>query len=148
MAALTASRVVLIPKGSIKRGTFPLGFGSAPGKVFENGMAVMDTANLGAVWGASVSTTLKPIGKFTGGYDNSAGAATVPIGVDLSREHTIEWWDQTGGAITVAANLFQTVYIASDHEVTLTSTGASAYGIIWAVNPPGYPSAVGVEPLY
>lgn len=146
MAALTAARVVLVPNGTIKKGTFPLGIAA---KAFENGMACIDTANLGAVWPGKASTTLKPIGRFASTVDNTVGGATVPIGVELTREHFLEYWDSvTGaGAITIA-NLLQTVYIASDHELTTSSGGASAYGIVWAVSPQGYPGAVGVEPVY
>lgn len=147
MGALTAARVSLVGRGTIKKATFPLGAG-AP-KAWDGAMACIDTANVGAVWPGKVATTLKAIGEFQQTVDNSAGGTTVPIGVELFRERELKYWDSVtgGGAITIA-NLFQTVYIASDHEVTTVSTGASIYGIVWAVGPQGAPGAVGVEALF
>lgn len=146
MAALTAARTILVPKGTVKKTTFPLKAGA---KVWEGGIACIDTADAGWVKNAAVSTTLKAIGRWLNSVDNSAGGATVPVGVELSREIELEYWDSvTGaGAITIA-NLFATVYIASDHELTTVSTGASAYGVVWAIGPQGYPAGVGVEPAF
>jgi hypothetical protein len=149
MAKLTAARVVLVPRGKLKKASFPLGYGVTAGQAWENGMACIDTANLGAVWAASVSTTLKPIGKFIESKDNSAGGATIPIGVELTRERDLEYWDSVTGAGSITiANLFQTLYIASDHELTTSSSGASIYGVMWTFSPQGYPNGVGVEPLF
>jgi len=146
MAALTAARVILVPNGTLKKATFPLAAGV---KAWQNGMACVDSANVGAVYPATVSTTLLAIGKFLDSVDNSAGGTTVPIGVELTRERLVEYWDSvTGaGAITIS-NLFQDVYIASDHELTTVSTGASKYGKVWTIAAQGYPASVGVEPLY
>jgi hypothetical protein len=146
MAALTAARVVTVPIGTIKKATFPLKAGH---KVWQNGMACIDTASAGSVVEGAVSTTLKPIGKFVDSVDNSAGGATVPVGVELTRERQLEYWDSvTGAGAITTANLFSSVYIADDHTLTTVSTGASAYGIVWAISPQGYPGAVGVEPLF
>ena len=143
MSALTAARVILVSPGAIKNVTYPLAAGA---KAFENGMACYDTSAYGAVVRGAVSTTLVPIGTFTGTFDNSAGGATVPIGIELFKEHQLTYWDSVtgGGAITIA-NLFQLVYIADDHTLTTVSTGASAFGRVWWVSPPGYPAGVGVE---
>jgi hypothetical protein len=146
MSALTAARVVTVPIGTIKKATFPLKAGVA---VWQNGMACIDTAAAGSVTKGAVSTTLKAIGKFVDSVDNSAGGATVPVGVELTRERQIEWWDSvTGAGAITTANLFSSVYIADDHTLTTVSTGASIYGIVWAISPQGYPGAVGVEPLF
>lgn len=147
MGALTAGRVALVPKGKISgRISLPLAIGA---KAFDNGMACFDTAAYGAVKQGAVSTTLQAIGKFTETKDNSAGGTTVPVGVELTREHDVEYWDSvTGAGAITAANLFQPVYIASDHELTTVSTGASIYGRVLTLGPAGYPAGVGVEPLY
>jgi len=146
MAALTATRVQLVLRGTLKKTSFPLAAGV---KAWENGMCCIDTAAAGSVKPGAVSTTLKPIGKFTANVDNSAGTGTVQVGVELTREVDVEYWDSvTGAGAVTSANLFQTVYIASDHEVTTTSTGASPYGVVWAIGPQGYPNAVGVEPIF
>jgi hypothetical protein len=146
MAALTGTRVLLVQPGKIKSGTFPL---AVAAKAFEGGMACFDTAAYGALKQGAVSTTLQAIGRFSQNVDNTAGGANVPVGVVLDREHDIEYWDSVGGggAITIA-NLFQPVYIASDHELTTVATGASIYGRVWLVGPQGYPGGIGVEPLF
>lgn len=146
MSALAAARVVLVARGTLKKATFPLKAGS---KAFEGGMACYDTASAGSVTQGAVSTTLVPIGLWIDTKDNSAGGSTVPIGVDLNREHFIEYWDSvTGGGAVTISNLFADVYIADDHTVTTVSSGASKYGKVWAVSPQGYPGAVGVEAVY
>lgn len=146
MAALTAARVLLVPTGKMKVAVFPLKNGS---NAWENGMACIDSANAGSVTQGAVSTTLKAIGRFTTNLGTNSSGGTVPVGVELERERDIAYWDSvaSGGTITIA-NLFATVYIASDHELTTTSTGASVYGIVWAIGPQGYPGGVGVEPLF
>lgn len=146
MGALTAARTILVPNGKMKKTTLPLAAGA---KAFQNGMACIDTAAAGGLKQGAVSTTLKPVGTFTQTVDNSAGGTTVPVGVELTREREIEYWDSvTGAGAITAANLFQQVYIADDHELTTVGTGASPYGIVWQVSPQGYPGGVGVEPLF
>lgn len=145
MSALTAARTVLVPKGTIKKLTLPLAAGA---KAYENGMACIDTGAAGSVKQGAVSTTLKPIGKFTQTVDNSGGGTTVPVGVELTSEIDIEYWDSvTGAGAITSANLLQEVYIASDHELTTSSSGASAYGYVWVISPQGYPGGIGVKPL-
>jgi hypothetical protein len=146
MAALTAARTVLVARGTIKKATFPLATGQ---KVWANGLCVIDSANLGAVYkGVSGSTTLKPIGWFLDSYDNTSGGTTVPIGVELFREREISYWDAAGTGAPTASNLFGTVYISSDHELFTTSSGNSAFGLMWVYGIQGYPNAIGVEALF
>ena len=151
MAAATAARITGTLRAPIKKVTYPLAAGA---KAFEGCMACIDTANLGSVVQGKVSTTLVRIGLFTGTFDNTAGGATVPIGIDLDEEIWLTWFDSVtgGGAITIA-NLFQVAYIATDHELTTVTTGASKAGIIWAIGGAfgigqNYAGAVGVgKPL-
>lgn len=149
MAALTAPRVQLVFRETIKKVVYPL----APGvKAFENGMACIDTAAAGVVKPGATSATLIRIGLFTQTIDNSAGGSAVPVGVDLDEEITIDWFDPAGSGTPTIANLFSVLWIASDHEVTTTSTGASKAGIMWAMGGvfggQGYPGAIGVgKPL-
>lgn len=143
MAALAAARVTLVPKVTIKKTVYPLGINKT---AFDGGMACVDSANLGAVWPGAVSTTLTPLGKFLATV--TTGGATLPVGVELTNEADCEVWDSVtgGGAITIA-NLFQLVYIASDHELTTVSAGASVYGRVMGISPQGYPGGVVVKPL-
>lgn len=151
MAALTAARVQGTFRATIKKIVYPLGIAAT---AWENGVACIDSANLGAVWPGKVATTLTRIGLFTQSVNNSAGGTTVPVGVELDEELDIVWLDSvaSGGTVTIA-NLFQVLYLASDHEVTTTSTGASKAGIMWALGGTfglglNYPGAIGVGKPY
>lgn len=143
MSALTGTRVVLVGEATIKRASFPLAAGA---KAFEGGLACIDTGAYGALKQGAVSTTLIPVGWWMANLDNTAGGSSVPIGVELFKEHFLSYWDSvaSGGTVT-AANLFQPLYIASDHELTTTSTGASIAGRLWKFGAAGYPSALGIE---
>lgn len=142
MSALVAARISLALIQKIKSISYPLAIGQT---VWEGGVACYDSAAFGVVKKAAVSTTLVPIGIFRQSVDNSAGGATVPVGVELFEEKSIFWYDSvtSGGTVTVA-NLFQTLYLASDHEVTTTSTGASIAGRMFSINMGNYPGAIGV----
>jgi hypothetical protein len=145
MSALTAARVQLVFKGTIKKTTYPLKTGAT---AWAGGIAAIDTANPGYVFPfAAGTTTTKPIGWFLDSVNNSAGGTTVPIGVELFREHDVTYYDSvTGAGAVTAANLFQTLYGASDHEVTTSSSGsAPVAGVMLGFGPQGYPNAIGVE---
>jgi hypothetical protein len=151
MGALTAARVIGSARSTIKKVTYPLAAGV---KAFENGVACIDTGAVGALKpGATGSTTLIRIGLFTATFDNSGGVASVPIGVDLDEEIVLTWLDPAGSGTPTIANLFQMMYLASDHEVTTTTTTASKAGIMWALGGVfgigmNYPGAIGVgKPL-
>lgn len=151
MSGLIAARATLVARGAAKRiGGLQGRLG--PGlKAFEGGLACIDSANPGVIVVAGISTTLKPIGIFQHDADNSAGSGTMGVGIEFFREKELYYWDSVGGpgAITVA-DLYQTVYIASDHELTTVSTGASPYGIVWtftAANGLGQ-GGVGAEAIY
>lgn len=144
MAALTAARVQLVFKGTIKKTTYPLKTGAT---AWANGIAAIDTSNPGYVLPfAAGSTSLKPIGWFLDSVNNSAGGTTVPIGVELFREKDVAYYDSvTGNGAVTSANLFETLYGASDHEVTTVSSGNSPAGMMVGFGPQGYPNAIGVE---
>jgi|SRR5580698_7151323 hypothetical protein len=147
MAALTAPRVVGSLRATLKKVTYPLAAGAT---AYENGVACIDTSALGALKpGASGSATLIRIGLFTASVNNSAGGATVPVGVDLDEEIEVTWLDAAGAGTPTIANLFQQLYLASDHEVTTTAGGNSKAGIMWALGGVfgigmNYPGAIGV----
>ena len=147
MSALTATRVVLVGQGTIKKTSYPLAAGE---KVFKNGMVAYDTARPGAMYkAASGVATFVPFGWALEDVDNSAGSAAIPCGVELFREHPIQYWDSvTGANALTAGNLFDDAYIFSDHELTKNSGTVSKYGKVLAFSPQGYPNAIGVEPIY
>lgn len=143
MSALTAARTQLVLRGTIKKITYPLAIGAT---AWEGGLCCIDTNAYGAVKQGQVSTTLKAIGWFLNSVNNSAGAATVPVGVELFTEKDISYWDSaTGAGAITSANLFQPVYIVDDHTLTTVATGASEAGRVWTVSPQGYPNGVGIE---
>lgn len=147
MADLTTARIVLARSKSIKKIVYPLG---AATKAVEGCMAAIDSARAGFIWSPTVIATEKAVGWFTSTVDNTGGGSgALGVGIEFFREHECQIWDSVGGggAITIA-NLFQTVYIASNHELTTVSTGASAYGLVLDFDPQGYPSGVVVEPLF
>lgn len=147
MSALTGPRVVLVRQGTIKKVTYPL---AANKTAYDGAMSCIDTAAAGSTTpGAAASTTLIPIGWYSCDDHVAAGAGGGFCGVELARERQLQYWDSvTGvGAITVS-NLFQEVYIASDHELTTTSSGNSPAGRVWWVGPQGAPGAIGIEPPF
>jgi hypothetical protein len=142
MSALTAARIGLALQAKIKTIAYPLAVGA---KAWEGGVACYDTSAYGALKQAAVSTTLVPIGFFRGSVDNTSGSGNVLVGVELFSEKDVFWYDSvTGSGAVTIANLFQTLYLASDHEVTTTSTGASVAGRMFNLNMGNYPGAIGV----
>jgi hypothetical protein len=144
MAALTGPRITLVRQGSVKKTTYQLPTGYT---AYDGGMACIDTANPGYVYpGRTGSTTLIPIGWFS--CDGSV-VGPGPVGVECRREHEIQYWDSvTGAGAVTSANMFQELYVASDHELTTVSTGASPVGRMWSYSPQGYPGGIGIEPPF
>lgn len=147
MADLTTTRVVTVRSKTIDKIVYPLG---AAQKAVSGCIACIDTARPGYIWSPTVITTEKAIGWFNANVDNTAGGSgALGVGVELFRERLCQIWDSvTGGGAITAANLFQLVYMASNHELTTVATGASAYGIVWDVAPQGYAGGIVVEPLF
>lgn len=105
---------------------------------WEGGAACLDTANPGYVYpAASGSTTLIPIGKFIQSLANTSGAAA-GVQVKLDAEVICRNYDSvTGSNAVTIANQLEEVYLASDHEVTTSSSSTSKAGRVWDVNGDG-----------
>lgn len=99
----------------------------------EGGMACIDTSAGSVKPGVAGNANLVRVGDFQESVDNSAGTATTPVMVNLDREVVCKWFDNATGAAAVVA-LFSTAYIADDHTVTVTSSGNSASGRVWAID--------------
>lgn len=134
MAALTGPRSTWTRALSAVTLSLPTGY-----KAYEGGTACLDTASAGSVYpGASGTSTLIPIGKFLTTVDNSAGSAAVGVQVKLDVEIVCRNYDSvTGSGAVTISNQLQEVYIASDHEVTTTSTSNGKAGRVWDVNGDG-----------
>lgn len=147
MSALIATRVVLVREGYITKTSYPLAAGE---KVFAGGMVAFDTARPGAMYKANTGVaTFVAFAWAINDVDNSAGGSAVQCAVELFRPRYIQYWDSVTGANAITAgNLFDDAYIASDHELTKSSGTVSKYGKVLALNPQGYPGAIGVEPIY
>jgi hypothetical protein len=140
MGALTASRVSTTPTGAVAGMSMPLPAGQ---KAFAGGIACLDSANPGGVYRATGVATLTPIGWFTEDVDNTAGSASVPIGVAFARELHLSYWDSvTGAGAVTSSDLGTNAYILDDHTITKTAGTNSHSGRIWIVRGDGQ---VGVE---
>lgn len=110
---------------------FPLATGK---KAWKGGAAAIDTAT-GYVVPAVTGTGLVFIGKFDETIDNTDGSVPVQISVNLIREVVLHWFANAGGGDAVAASdIGQDAYLLDDQTVTITSTGRSKAGRIWAVD--------------
>jgi hypothetical protein len=140
MSGLTSPRYALNVSGKIDSLSFPVAAGT---KVFQGGVACFDSASPGAVYPASASTTLSPIGLFAATVDNTAGSAAVPVQVQLNREIQLVWLDNDVSPHTVTtSSIGVNEYLADDHTVTTNSSGNSHSGRVWVVRANGQ---VGVE---
>lgn len=129
MSALTSQRQVR----EFRAKAIPLLLAAAQ-KVFQGGIACGDTST-GTVKKAAASTTLVRIGEFTENVDNSAGATSVQVLVDLDHEVVGRWYaNDTGANAISAADLFNDVYMLDDQTVTKASSGTSKAGRAWAVD--------------
>jgi hypothetical protein len=144
MAALTANRLDFAPEVWDQK-TMPLAAGQ---HAFAGAIACIDTAT-GTVKKGATSTTLLAIGFFAEEVDNSGGGASVPVNVDFFRPIRGRWiTNDTAGGAVAAANVGSYCYVKDDQTVTITSTGASKAGRVWAVGVIDGVSSVFVEPLF
>ena len=102
-------------------------------KAWKGGAACFDSAAAGNVVQGKLSTTLTRIGVFAETVDNTGGAAgALLVNVELDKEVQGQWF-ANDGTVTKAA-IGTDVYIADDHTVSTTATGASKAGRCWAVD--------------
>lgn len=144
MSALTAARVE--PReASWHERKFPLNGGS---KAFAGGIACLDTSD-GVVRPAASATTQIPIGIFQEDVDNTSGAdGDLSVNVALFREVKGRWFvNDPGGGAVAAAHVGQDCFLLDDQTVTMTATGASKAGRVWAVATRDGVSSVFVEPM-
>jgi predicted secreted protein len=131
MSALTAFKGLKEETWTYRQFTLTSGH-----KAFQGGRACLDTTT-GKVVEASTSTTQLPIGIFAENVDASSSGfnADSPVNVYLERELTVVWFaNDAGGGAVLAANVGSVCYMKDDQTVTITSTGASVAGRVWALD--------------
>jgi hypothetical protein len=126
MTALAAARARSQEIWKYKR--FTLLSGSI---AYQGGIACIDTTT-GKVVPGSTATTLLVIGMFAETIDASAGDKLV--NVDLGREVAIEWLVNSGSGAVASTDVGSVCYVKDDQTVTITPTGASIAGRVWAVD--------------
>ncbi len=129
MTALANSRMRM--QVAIKTWALPLGPGL---RAYKNGHACIDTTT-GNVVPGRLGATLLPIGMFAMDFDNSAGATTALVSVELHEEIWAVWWNNDTGTPVLASEVGQDCYVLDDQTVTFASAGASKAGRVWAVDP-------------
>jgi len=105
-------------------------------KAYKGGRAAFDLASSGftKVVPATSNANLMAIGIFDETVDATAAAKLVQV--DLEREIVLEWWANATSTDAVAAtDVGKLCYMFDDQTVTITSTGRSVSGRVWAVDP-------------
>jgi hypothetical protein len=119
-------------EGRFKSRAFPLAIGE---KAFINCRATGDKTTGTLKQPAVGNANLVSIGDFAETVDNSAGAATVQVLVELDHEIFTRYYDSvTGAGAVTAANLFSDVYWFDNNSVTTSSSGNSLAGRVWGVS--------------
>lgn len=133
MSALTQARMPIETR--YKSLALPLASGAGM-KAWVGGIACLDTVANVAKPGASGNANLVKVGEWMENVDNSGGSAPTQVLVSLDHEVVVRWYDNaTGGAAVTTSNLFATAYMLDDHTVTSSSSGNSAIGRVWALDP-------------
>lgn len=99
-------------------------------KAWKNAVIGIDLGS-GKVAPASTRTDLFVIGKAAETVDATAGDK--PLNVRLAREIWVEWLANDATSI-VATDIGALCYLKDDQSVTITPTGASVAGRVWAVD--------------
>lgn len=131
MSALTAAKGLKEEKWTYRQFTLTSGH-----KAWQGGRACLDTTT-GKMVEASASTTQLPIGVFAESVDASSTGlnADSPVNVYLEKEITVVWFaNDGGGGAVLAANVGSVCYMKDDQTVSITSSGRSVAGRVWAID--------------
>lgn len=108
---------------------FPLASGN---KAYANGIACFDLST-GKCEPGHIESDLLLIGFFAEEVD--ATAAEKQVNVRLAKPIEVEWLaNAPGGDAVLAAHVGSICYVFDDQTVTITPTGASVAGRVWAVS--------------
>jgi fibronectin type 3 domain-containing protein len=124
MTALAADRMISRERWTRRR--FTLASGNI---AYKGAMACLDLST-GKVEPGHAETDLLVIGTFAEQVDATAADKTVDI--DLGREIEVVWYVNDGTSIA-STDVGSVCYVKDDQSVTITPTGASIAGRIWAV---------------
>ena len=112
-----------------KKKVFTLSVGH---KAFKHGRAALDLATLEVV-PAESSPGLLSLGSFLDEVD--ATSVAKPVGVEFDKELTLEWFANATSTDAVTANdVGKLCFFLDDQTVTITPSGRSKAGRVWAVD--------------
>lgn len=126
MTALSAERMG--SKKTFKTLTFTL---TNTTKAYKNGQAVL-VIGAGTVSPGTAATGRVAIGRFAQTVDATLGA--LPVEVELSKEIEALWWNAHTVGAPATTDIGRICYVQDDQTVTMTSTGRSPAGRVWAVD--------------
>lgn len=125
MTALIQEKMSLTERWTYHQ--FPLAVGN---KAFKNGLACLDLSTA-KVEPGHVESDLFVMGRFAETVD--ATLVEKLVNVNFGMEIEVEWWANGTGTIA-ATDVGSLCYVQDDQTVTITPTGASVAGRIWAVD--------------
>jgi hypothetical protein len=132
MGALSAERPGRVEV--ISRAKFELG---ASVKAWKGGAAVVNAKAEAATKGYVIPATSEIdqvfLGRFTDTVDNVGANGAKKVEVDLHRQITVIWWDNSSESPCAAADRGSLVYFEDDHTVTPDSTTASVAGRLFDI---------------
>lgn len=141
MAALTQQRVPAEPQ-LIDRLPFSLTNSVA---VFRGGMVGLDRTTGKVTKFVAGNANLRFIGFFC---EDKPSASGQTVNVQLARPVRAYWLDNTdGGNAAAATDVGKVCYGLDDHTITMTSTGNSKVGLIWAIGTINGVAMACVEPF-
>jgi hypothetical protein len=126
MTALSAERMG--SKKTFQTLTFTLTEGT---RAYKNGLAVL-VLGAGTVSPGTAATGRVAIGRFAQSVD--ATLAALPVEVELSKEIEALWWAAHTVGAPATTDIGSICYVQDDQTVTMTSTGRSPAGRVWAVD--------------
>jgi hypothetical protein len=127
MTALTRQRASSVERWNYKE--FTLASGNV---AYKGGIACLDLST-GKVEPGHVESDLLVIGSFAENVD--ATSADKLVNVELGKEIEVRWYaNHSGGDAVASTDIGKLCYVQDDQTVTITSTGRSVAGRVWAVS--------------
>jgi hypothetical protein len=98
---------------------------------YKGGLCMINQDD-GKAYAGAIDTNCVCIGYFA--EDKTSSSDTL-VNVELAKEVEVVWFkNSTAGDAVAATDFGKACYMTDDQKVTITSTGASKCGIVWAVD--------------